>query len=108
MKENSKFALFKLMNVKITLINIKFITNNPLNPSIKFAPLIINRKHNNTKMVEKILIFNKFLKKGISTLKILIGKKYIIENSKITIIINLFEGLMSIFKSSKKPVKNIA
>ena len=44
MKENSKFALFKLMNVKITLINIKFITNNPLNPSIKFAPLIINRK----------------------------------------------------------------
>ena len=97
MKENSKFALFTFINVKITLINIKFITNNPLNPSIKFAPLIINRKHNNTKMVEKILIFNKFLKKGMSIFKILIGKKYIIENKKITIIINLFEGLMSIF-----------
>ena len=52
------------------------IVNKPLNPSIKFAPLIINKKHNNTKKDEKILICKKFDKKGMSILKIFIGKKY--------------------------------
>ena len=37
------------MKVKITFIIIKFIVSKPLKPSIKFDPLIINKKHNNTK-----------------------------------------------------------
>tara|TARA_B100001094_G_scaffold46086_1_gene41209 strand:+ start:196 stop:351 length:156 start_codon:yes stop_codon:yes gene_type:complete len=46
------------------------IVRSPLNPSIKFAPLIINKKHSKTKIDEKISIFKKSNKKGISTLKI--------------------------------------
>ena len=52
--ENSIFPLLILMKVKIILIIIKCIASNPLNPSIKFAPLIINNKHSKTKSVEKI------------------------------------------------------
>ena len=35
---------------------IKFIVNNPLNPSIKFAPLITKRKQSNTNIEEKNMI----------------------------------------------------
>ena len=60
--ENSRFELFRLIYVRMTLIIIKFIVNKPLKPSIKFAPLIINKKHIKTKNVEKISFFNKNLK----------------------------------------------
>ena len=52
--ENSKFSLFILMQVKIILIIIKFIDNNPLKPSIKLAPFITNKKHKSTNIEEKI------------------------------------------------------
>ena len=40
---------------KIELIIIKFIANKPLNPSTKLAPFIMNKKHNSTNNLEKIL-----------------------------------------------------
>ena len=49
---------------------IKFIVSNPLNPSIKFAPLTINKKHNKTNRDEKKLLFKIDVKKGISILRI--------------------------------------
>ena len=54
---------------------MRFITSKPLKPSIKFAPLIIKRKHKRTKTDEKILLSIRVFKKGISIFKILIGKK---------------------------------
>ena len=51
--------------------------------------------------------FLKIFKNGISIFKILIGIKYIKANKKIIINTNLFDGLIFIFKSSKKPTKNI-
>ena len=35
---------------------IRLIASNPLNPSIKLAPFITNKKHNNTNIDEKILL----------------------------------------------------
>ena len=49
----------------------------------------------------------KYLIYGISIFKILIGIKYIKANKKIIINASLFDGLIFIFKSSKKPIKNI-
>ena len=49
--------------------------NNPLNPSTKFAPLIINKKQTRTKIDENKLFVNKNFKKEISILLILIGNK---------------------------------
>ena len=49
---------------------IKLIVKRPLNPSIRFAPLITNKKHNKTKIDEKKLICKKSNKKGMSTLEI--------------------------------------
>ena len=46
--EKLKWSLFKLIINNTELIIIKFIDNNPLKPSIKFAPFIINRKHKRT------------------------------------------------------------
>ena len=43
----------KFINNKIEFIIIKLIVKSPLNPSIKLAPLIINKKHNKTKNIEK-------------------------------------------------------
>jgi len=48
----------------------KLIIRRPLNPSIKFAPLIMNKKHNKTKIDEKKLICKKSKRKGMSTLEI--------------------------------------
>ena len=48
-KEKSLFSFSKLINNKIELIKIKFIAKSPLNPSIKFAPLIINKTHKEIK-----------------------------------------------------------
>ena len=104
---NCKLPLFMFIQAKTIFIIIRFNARRPLKPSIKFAPLIINKKHNNTKMVEKKLLFRRDLRKGISTFEILIGKKNIKINNNKIININLFNGLILIFKSSKKPIKNI-
>ena len=37
----------------IGVISIRFIVNKPLKPSIKLAPLITNKKHNNMNIEEK-------------------------------------------------------
>jgi hypothetical protein len=73
--ENSLFPLEMFIKSKIKLIVTKLIVRSPLNPSIKFAPLIINRKHNKTKMDENKLICKKFNKNGISILEISIDIK---------------------------------
>ena len=54
---------------------IKLIVNKPLKPSIKLAPLITNKKHNNTNIEEKIWLEIKGIRKGISIYNIFIGKK---------------------------------
>ena len=86
---------------------IKFIASNPLNPSMRFAPFIINKKHNKTKIVEKKLFCKKEVKKGISILEIVIGKKQIRKVKKKIINNNLGKGFILILISSKKPTKNM-
>ena len=86
---------------------IKLIVKRPLNPSIKLAPLIMNKKQSNIKIDENKWLFIKLDKTGISMLEILIGKKYIKLKRSIIIIRSLFEGLMLILRSSKKPTENI-
>ena len=56
--ENSIWLFLRLIANKSEFIIIKLIVKRPLNPSIKFAPLTINKKHNRTKKVEKILLSN--------------------------------------------------
>ena len=51
------------------------MTRRPLNPSIKFAQLITNKKHNKTKIEEKISFSKKFNRNGISMLNIPIDIK---------------------------------
>tara|TARA_B100002051_G_C16396790_1_gene467922 strand:- start:135 stop:296 length:162 start_codon:yes stop_codon:yes gene_type:complete len=53
---------------------------------------MINKKHKSTKIDEKILTFNKPVKKMISIFNILMGKKCIKKNNKKIINNNLFEG----------------
>ena len=43
------WSLLKFINNKIEFIIIKLIVKRPLNPSIKFAPFIINKKHKTIK-----------------------------------------------------------
>ena len=50
------------------LIIIKLIVNKPLKPSIKLAPLIINKKHSNTNIEENKWLYIKDFKTGISIL----------------------------------------
>ena len=106
-KENSWLALFRLMYARTTFIIKRLIDNRPLKPSIKFAPFIINKKQKSTKIEENKWLFIKNFKNWISTFDIVIGKKNININSKKTITRSLFEGFIFIFKSSKKPIKNI-
>ena len=73
--ENSSWLLFRFINNKIELIIIKLIVRRPLKPSIKFDPLIINKKHKSTKTVEKILLSSHEFKKIRSIYLISIGKK---------------------------------
>ena len=73
--ENSLFPLEIFINSKIELTANKLNVRRPLNPSIKFAPLIINKKQSKTKIEEKISILKKPNKNGISTFKISIGIK---------------------------------
>ena len=55
--KNSRWLLLKLINSKTEFIIIKLIVKSPLKPSMRLAPLIINKKHNNTKKVEKNITF---------------------------------------------------
>ena len=83
------------------------MARSPLNPSIRFAPLITNKKHNSTNKDEKMELLNNVFKIGISTFKISTCKKLMQINKNILIKINLLDGLILIFKSSKNPIKNI-
>ena len=105
--ENSLFPLEIFINSKIELTANKLNVRRPLNPSIKFAPLIINKKQSKTKIEEKISILKKPNKNGISTFKISIGIKWIKKKREKIINNNLLKGLILIFTSSKKPIKNI-
>ena len=77
----------------------------PLYPSIKLAPLIINKKHKQTKNNEKISILIKRSRYSSEILSILNSWKIIRNIKKIIIKKSLNFGLMSIFRSSKKPKK---
>jgi hypothetical protein len=86
---------------------MRLMARRPLKPSIKFAPLIINKKQSNIKVDEKKLLFRNFDKKGMSIFEILIGIKCIEINKTNIIKTSLFDGLILVLKSSKKPIKNI-
>ena len=94
------------MYAKMIFIIIKLIANKPLNPSIKLAPLITNKKQRSTNIEENIWLDINVVKNGISIFRIFIGKMYMEEKRRIIIIINLLEGFMLILKSSKKPITN--
>ena len=99
--ENSSWLFFKLINNKTEFMIIKFIVNRPLNPSIKLAPLIINKMHNIIKIVEKNLFSIQEFKNNKSILKILKGKKDTDIIKKIIIKESLIFGLMFNLISSK-------
>ena len=105
-KENSKWLLFKFTNNKTELMINKLIVKTPLNPSIKFAPFTINKKHKRTNTVEKISISSHELKKDLSICTIFIGRILIKIMRIIIININLKFGLIFILISSKYPTKN--
>jgi|TARA_Y200000002_G_scaffold191517_1_gene158054 putative component of toxin-antitoxin plasmid stabilization module len=85
---------------------IKLIVNKPLKPSIKLAPLITNRKHSSTNIEENIWLDIRGIKKGISILRIFMGNKYMNVKRSSIIIINLLNGFILIFRSSRKPIIN--
>jgi putative component of toxin-antitoxin plasmid stabilization module len=85
---------------------MRLIARRPLKPSIKFAPLITNKKQRSTNIEEKIWLDIKVVKNGISILRIFMGKIYIEIKRRSIIIVNLLSGFMLILKSSKKPIKN--
>ena len=102
-KFSSLFAWFKLIKRRAKLITNKWIPKSPLKPSIKLAPLIINKKQNKIKIPWNILLESQIFKKIKSTLFKVIEKD-IIKIDKILIIkINLIFGLILILASSKKP-----
>ena len=100
-KENSKWLLFKLTNNKIEFIIIRLIAKRPLNPSIKLAPFIINKKHRSIKIFEKIIFSNHEFKKIKSIFLISMDRRLMNTPKNIIININLELGLILIFKSSK-------
>ena len=101
-----KFWLKKLIANKILVIIKKWIDKRPLNPSIKFYPFIINKKHNNIKQVWKNLFSNHKFKKSKPDLFIYIEKNSMLNNRIISITTNLiFEFILNL-KSSTKPKKN--
>ena len=104
--ENSKLLLFKFINNNTEFIINKFIPNKPLKPSIKFDPLIINKKHIKVKKIEKILFFNKkFI--NIKSIFFIWSDNIAIKKIKDIIINpNLRFGLILTFISSRKPIKN--
>ena len=61
--ERLLFSLIKLITNKIIKIINECIPNKPLNPSMRLAPLTINKKHKHTKNNAKISISNRLFKK---------------------------------------------
>ena len=82
---------------------IKFIESKPLKPSIKFAPLITNRKQRSTNIEENVWLDIKEVKNRMSIFIIFIGNKNMKVKRRSIIIINLLNGFILIRKSSKKP-----
>ena len=105
--ENSLFPLEIFIYSKIKFMITRLIVKRPLNPSIKFEPLIINKKHIKTKIEEKMSISKILIKNGISTFEIFRERIWIEKKRKIIISANLLDGLTLILISSKKPIKNI-
>ena len=87
------------------LINIKCITNKPLKPSIKLAPLTTNKKHNKINITSKNLLDIHDFIKLISMLSMLMERKTILKDKAIIIKINLIFGFVLRFISSKKPIE---
>ena len=98
---NSSWLLFKFINNKTELIIIKLIVKRPLKPSIKFDPLIINKKHKSIKIVEKILLSNHEFKKIRSIYLICIGRKVIQIIKKTIIKVNIEFGPIFTLMSSR-------
>tara|TARA_B100001093_G_C26631904_1_gene929256 strand:+ start:478 stop:828 length:351 start_codon:yes stop_codon:yes gene_type:complete len=75
-KNNRKFnsAVFRLIDSKMKLIINICIPSKPLKPSIKFAPLIINKKHRRIKIKLKSLLDNHIFRNSKSTLTRFIEK----------------------------------
>ena len=55
--------LSALINNKVEFIIINCKARSPLNPSIKFAPFIINKKHKTTKKIKIKFILNSLFRK---------------------------------------------
>ena len=89
------------MSNNIELMIITFIIKRPLKPSIKFAPLVINKKQSSINNVEKNLFFYNEFKKIKSILKISIGNKLINILKKMIINNSLMVGLIFVLMSSK-------
>ena len=81
------------------------ILNKPLKPSIKFDPLIINKKQRQTKNKANMSIFIRWSKYSKEILSILNSWKIIRNNKNVIIIRSLSFGLISILRSSKNPKK---
>ena len=73
------------MYAKMIFIIIKLIANKPLNPSIKLAPLITNKKQRSTNIEENIWLDINVVKNGISIFRIFSGKMYMEEKRRIII-----------------------
>ena len=100
------FWLNKFIIRKIEFISKKWIAKSPLKPSIKLAPFITNKKHNNTKHIWNVLFSNHRFKNSRPDLVIWIEKILKqITNIEIIKTKRIF-GLIFIFKSSKKPRMN--
>ena len=94
------------MPSNIELIIKKWIAKRPLYPSIKFAPFIMNKKHNNTKHVWNIL-FSSHVSRNCSPDFVIGIEKIFIQTVRVTNIkISRTFGLIFILISSKKPKKN--
>ena len=79
--------------------------NKPLNPSIRFDPLIINKKHKQTKNSAKISISRRLFKNSNPDFVIYSSLIITSTNKDAIIIISLNFGLIFILKSSNKPSK---
>ena len=95
--------LIKLIENKIIKIINEWIPSKPLKPSIRFDPLIINRKHKPTNTNENISITKRLSKNSRPVLWIYKLLDIIKIIKKAHIIINLNLGGIFNFKSSIKP-----
>ena len=77
----------------------------PLNPSIRFDPLIIKRKHKRTKRIENNSIDKIFCKKFNSIHSIFIENIFIKMNKTTAIVASLVLGVNLSLMSSKNPIK---